>query len=554
MTMTIRRQLAILLLTLAGAATTGIKAQSMFMIDYWAKSETQSKSVSFARNGDADEYSLKRNGRYNADYDVSQIKSIRHIPGKRPTVSMVSNVTAREGDQIENDTLCPKADKPVKVTYSTAANVSYTATDDSNVQLELTPQTVITASVNSDACYGFEDNVTSVTSLEPLITVSGWNPQTVHVRQQIMIGTQTVTFEWDYEDYGLVKTKYGVASLPTLKPALSEVVSVTAVETAESQQASARLAPMTVMLEEGQQQPASSLLSNLQGGKKTYEVTVRLRQSLRGEGLSAPYSMEENFLLKYNVEIDNGLVSTTYEKDYFWTEPHDNMHWMSYYRIYRTRTYSTGEKETDTFTYPYGHRVEHVVTADVQGTDDYIHSSEYQVGNYHFIYHNRVTGENNNDFIKVYYFKTGVPDLSLLNGVVTRDENQWADRGDLSSYTSPIYKYQDKPLQYNPQNPIEGWYAKDIEYNRRVDLLYNQHPFVRMYDMGIRFYDSILYLDNQLFDFSDYRMTYDFDFREQSTALPDGTPAKVFTHECNAKYLGKDFYVATVDTVYQIKE
>ena len=147
-----------------------------------------------------------------------------------------------------------------------------------------------------------------------------------------------------------------------------------------------------------------------------------------------------------------------------------------------------------------------------------------------------------------------VPDLSLLNGVVTRDENRWTDRGDLSNYTSPIYKYQDKPLQYNPQNPIEGWYSEKIQYYRCVDLLYNQRPFVRSYDIYIGFYDSILYLDNQLFDFSDYRMTYDFDFREQSTALPDGTPAKVFTHECKAKYLGKDFYVATVDTVYQIKE
>ena len=552
--MTIRRQLAILLLTLAGAATTGIKAQSMFMIDYWAKSETQSKSVSFARNGDTDEYSLKRNGRYNADNNLSQIKSIRHIPGKRPTVSMVSNVTAREGDQIENDTLCPKADKPVKVTYSTTANVSYTATDDSNVQLELTPQTVITASVNSDECYGFEDNVTSVTSLEPLITVSGWNPQTVHVRQQIMIGTQTVTFEWDYEDYGLVKTKYGVASLPTLKPLLPEVVSVTAVETAESQQASARLAPMTVMLEEGQQQPASSLLSNLQGGKKTYEVTVRLRQSLRGEGLSAPYSMEENFLLKYNVEIDNGLVSTTYEKDYFWTEAHHNLPWMSYYQVHRTRTYSTGEKETDTFTYPYGHMVSLEHKMYVRGKGGYGDSEYTLYDGTKYIYHKENPSPNNDDFTLIYSYKTGVPSLNLY-GVKTESEgDQWNERGDLSGYLSPIFSYEGEPLHYNPANPIEGWYSSGLYIHKRVCLYYNSGSWLRAYSAIIKFYDSILYLDNQLFDFSEYRMTYDFDFREQSTTLSDGTPAKVFTHECNAKYLGKDFYVALVDTVYQIKE
>lgn len=552
--MTIRRQLAILLLTLTGATMTGIEAQnSMFMIDYWAKTNTPYNSVSFARNGDAEQYSLKRNGGYDADYDVSQMKHIRRKPAREATVNMVSNVTEREGDCIVNDTLCPKANKPVKVTSLTTANVSYTAVDDSNVQLELTPKTIITASINSDECYGVEELITRVTTLEPIITVTGWNPQTLHVHQQILIGTQIVTLEWDYDDYGLAKTKYGVVALPTLQPLLPEVVSVTAVETAESQQASARLAPMRVMMDEGQKQPEASLLSNLQGDKKTYEVSVRLRQKLIGKN-GITQNTEENFLLQYNVVIDNELVSTTYEKDYEWAEAHDNLPWGSFYKVHRIRTYSTGEKETDTFTCPYRWIVEHAATAYVQGTDDYIHASEYQVGNYHFIYHNRITGENNNDFIKVFYNKTGVPDLGLLSGVVSRDENRWLDRGDLSRYTSPVYSYQDGPLHYNPQNPIEGWYADKIEYYRGVDLLYNNRIYARYYFIYIGFYDRILYLDNQLFDFSDYRMTYDFDFREQSTALPDGTPAKVFTHECKAKYLGKDFYVATVDTVYQIKE
>jgi hypothetical protein len=49
-----------------------------------------------------------------------------------------------------------------------------------------------------------------------------------------------------------------------------------------------------------------------------------------------------------------------------------------------------------------------------------------------------------------------------------------------------------------------------------------------------------------------YKMTYDFDFREESTTLSDGTPAKVFTHDCTGHYLGRDFYIATVDTVYQL--
>ena len=34
--------------------------------------------------------------------------------------------------------------------------------------------------------------------------------------------------------------------------------------------------------------------------------------------------------------------------------------------------------------------------------------------------------------------------------------------------------------------------------------------------------------------------------------MADGTPAKVFTHDLKAKYLDRDFYVAIVDTVYQL--
>jgi hypothetical protein len=51
--------------------------------------------------------------------------------------------------------------------------------------------------------------------------------------------------------------------------------------------------------------------------------------------------------------------------------------------------------------------------------------------------------------------------------------------------------------------------------------------------------------------FEEYRPTYEFNLKEEDTTMPDGAPAKVFTNEVKAKYLGRDFYAATVDTVYQ---
>lgn len=47
-------------------------------------------------------------------------------------------------------------------------------------------------------------------------------------------------------------------------------------------------------------------------------------------------------------------------------------------------------------------------------------------------------------------------------------------------------------------------------------------------------------------------MTFELDVREENISF-NGSPAKVFTNEIKGKYLGKDFYAATVDTVYQIK-
>ena len=112
-------------------------------------------------------------------------------------------------------------------------------------------------------------------------------------------------------------------------------------------------------------------------------------------------------------------------------------------------------------------------------------------------------------------------------------------------------------LKYNPDNPIENWYVSRTQRHRHIYLYYNFNQYeyqgyVRNYLISFGWYDRFLYLDGQLFDFSDYKMTCDFDFREESTTLSDGTPAKVFTHDCTGHYLGRDFYIATVDTVYQL--
>ena len=172
-------------------------------------------------------------------------------------------------------------------------------------------------------------------------------------------------------------------------------------------------------------------------------------------------------------------------------------------------------------------------------TDTPHHSS------YSFVYHN--TNYDGQDFSSIETTSTGVPDINLLSWQVLADTDEWDNRN-LNDYTSALYNYH-----YDSENPLEGWYAKRIIRKHSINILYADYYYVNNERISISFFDRFIYIDGQVIDFSDYRMTYDFDFREQSTTLSDGTPAKVFTHECKAKYLGKDFYVTTVDTVYQIK-
>lgn len=91
---------------------------------------------------------------------------------------------------------------------------------------------------------------------------------------------------------------------------------------------------------------------------------------------------------------------------------------------------------------------------------------------------------------------------------------------------------------------------KGIQYRERARLFYDNEP-VRSYQVAIHFYDRFLYFDNHLFDFLDEQMTYDYNFEIEDAIMSTGEPAKVVKFECTAHYLGKDFYLATIDSVYK---
>lgn len=487
------------------------------------------------------------------------VENVTEVPCASTSLSY--ELTARKGTSDARSPFGFTSAEPLVLEWTEDAYCSYIAASDlSTHAVSLQPKASVTVSVASDTIHyaGYKDSVCVATIVPPVVFTEGQQPQQTVGTQTFRIASQTVTVSWSYDDYGSILVEDSTVAMPYLQVEAPELVEVTLAETAQARQAMSRLTGRTYTIAEGQTRAdASSDVSNFQGGVALYEVTARFRQSLKGVNTPSEVAETVEYIVKYIAAVEAKLISTTYEKDYEWTAAHDNMPWLSYYKVHRTRTYSTGEKEVDTFVHRYGYTVSKIVRASPH-SGIFLQDSEYQYDEEtRFVYYKENSDPKNDDFFRVYSYKTGVSNLSRLYPHIGPVDDMWDRRGDLSSYESDIFGHEGKPLQYNPENPIEGWYDSGI-FIRRITSVgvksadNNYLTWVRQYIIDLEFYDRILYLDGQLFDFSEYRMTYDFDFREQSTTLSDGTPAKVFTHDCKAKYLGKDFYVALVDTVYQL--
>lgn len=531
----IKRNALTLLFALTVMTTTLAQSQP-FIVSYWANAKND--TVGTVRM---------------ADYDASLLKLIWRQP--------MNGAVTVSGQHIDDTR--PNGTSPYHVfnnipktfSWNYDAQVDYTAPDGTQHTEMIHPKASAQVSIKAGKVYwgGTADGITAVSALQPLITVTGMSPQTVCVRQPVIIGPQTVVFEWSYDDYGLVKTSTGLAPLPYLQPDMPELLSVEIQETAASQQASQRLAPINMETSTGRV-PASAHITSLKGQSKEYEVKARFRQQIVKANAPDQTPITHEFDVSYLVVLVNELVDVAYEKDFKWIEAHDNLDPTTYYIVRRIRTYSSGEKLTDTFTCPHGWGVERNISANVNGYGNWKAEHEYQHNDsVRFVYH-KYSDEKNNDYIKILYLKTGVPDLSLLSWEIGEDFDGWNIRNEHLNEYGDAATYS---FKYNLDAPVEDWYVAGILRKMEIWLYYNfnqlrYHGFVREYSLSFQWYDRFLYIDGQLFDFSDYRMTCDFDFREETTTLSDGTPAKVFTHDCTGHYLGRDFYIATVDTLYQL--
>lgn len=480
------------------------------------------------------------------------VENATEVPNAATSIGYELNY--RSGTSDEKSPFYFSAKDQLQLEWHSDSHCTYIAMEDLATHVvTLNPRAAITVSAKTDTIRWGDnkESIAVVSCNEPTITTYSEQPQVTDCMQTFTIGGQTVNISWKYEDYGSMVVEDTTVAMPYLLLEAPEVVDVSVVETAQSQKSRTRLAGKTYTMPKGQTRAdGDSDIGNLQGGATYYEVTVRFRQQLKAMNTQEPIEETIEYVLTYIAEIGMELISTTYEKDYQWLEPWCDLPWRYNYIVRRIRTYSTGEKETDEFRLPVGGTVPPSIILSGRISGD-----EYKIDNLHFIYHELNWYDNRYDeTVKNFKFitstKTGVPDISILSWKVFMDRDEWTERN-TGNYCKV---YTD--TTFSSLAAEESWYVDGFTRDRRIYILYDAPGYE---DLWIRYEgpwfawgDYFLYLDGQIIDFADYRMTYDFDVKVEDASF-NGAPAKVFTHECNAKYLGKDFYFATVDTVYQIK-
>lgn len=382
------------------------------------------------------------------------------------------------------------------------------------------------------------EDLDSISPVQSEVTTSGDNPAVTHGKSIFTLGKQNLTLNWSYEAYADLNAEDESVKMPYLQLSEPQVVSINKQELADA---------------------------TISGKKaKVYEVTATLSQELTSVNASNPISETIVYVVKYTAMMEVKLVKVTYRKAWDWVEAHDNMKLASYAKVYRDRTYSTGETFTDMFS-NYGHFPDWARAMDPSALE----GQEVTWGDNKISY-SYVTNKSIGDSIYFSTQSTGVPDISKVCFL------EYTDRG-YGGFPSPgtwdayhlekSYVNQDISLQNVEVNGADnissrpsGWYWWEIAYDYGVVLYYNDQEwpywewgyFLSFYFRG-GFVDEYLVLDGHMFTFLEHRGPFNFDYREEPITMPNGKPAKVLTLDVHNTYLGKNFYGAIVDTVYQNK-
>ena len=467
---------------------------------------------------------------FTAEYDATVETTTKYAD---PTTRFTYHADATHGSKsVKSPWTMNKGMKDMAVEWNGQATYTYFDVEQMATQVvNREPKATVSVQLSADTAWvdNIED-ITKVTATEPIITETGENPIVTTGNISFNIGGQVITVNWSYDAFKDAQIGDYYVIWPYLTLSTPEVIDVAVAEL------------------ENAKVPNKDA--------KLYEVTARIKQHLSTKNVpeSEKISQDVEYVIQYFAGLEVKLVDVKYRKSYEWLAPHDNIMLCSRYIVYRDRTYSTGETFTDTFYSMNNPAVSPFASPLVRAGGTYHVDSEQVMDDgskviYHKIYYDTDEDTWRTHFIA--YVKTGVPDLAKVRLGAPHDRSDWALAwGDFNMYS-------DGEKYFNPDEPKETWYFCDIGEggSQVVCTDYNSNgrweDMLRNYDVYIKYYDRFLYIDGQMITFEEYRLVYEMNVKEEDTTMPDGSPAKVFTNEVKAKYLGRDFYAATIDTIYQ---
>ena len=377
------------------------------------------------------------------------------------------------------------------------------------------------------------------TVTKPTINSSGDNPVENTGSQVYTFAGQEVSLNWGYQSYNPMKIEDVDVNLPYLSLSTPEMAGMSVTEV------------------------PNGVLKGKKG--KLYTISVTFKQTLSTVNVSEPQSEQLQYVVKYIGAIAEEepkpaeLVNIKYRKGYQWFEPHDNIPLTYQYIVYKDSIFSDGtvhtsESRSGLTTMEWGLSIESAHGHAYQSIEEVRSGNGSKVKVYYFPIQD---GDFDTSYGNANISRTiAVPDLSIVTYKEETPEIKNPDQWD--SYPG-----------WNPSAPKVGWYWADFYYEENA-AVYNYYAedrgqILTRFDIGSRWYNKILYVEDSInggklitflgdesdIDDIDYRPKFDFNIHEESTTMPTGEPAKVFTHTCTTTFLGRQFHYELVDTVYQ---
>ena len=457
-----------------------------------------------------------------------------------------------ESDGIQGE---GSAASPYIITPENALNLvirqksRYTDIDGSTFERE--PLATINASLGKDVVYA--ESLDLLTSLageaEVNTSEEGDNPVRHAITQAYDLGGMPIDFALGYEVYPYTTQAGETIEMPygKLNPA--------SYGGTQTQEASAKYAARI-------SKPAISAVPQTRAtvsDTTMYDITATFNVEL--ESVNAKETSKRTFVfaVTYPAGVitekeveDPDLVRVEYRTGYTWEEAHDNLPLLYYATVYRDRYYSNGEVITDTFV-----DTGHMVGLSASFSPDGSNSKEFSNG--HIVKWTGNSTYTQNDSVLIIISSTQVTDLSRIATQVGQNEyfstaGEW-DRYSISKLynATEFISATDVPSQegWDICNLEVGWYFRDIRYIREIKLDYDDgirviHG-VRRYSIMLCVYDQYLSIDGRRIDFLRYQPEYHFNL--QTKDIPNGIE---HIYECNFEFMGRNFYVADINTITQL--